>query len=113
MADSNSTLDRIKETNLTTLQTTITDMDAFSQSGFSQIAAIAKLMMRNLEVSGGHVEIMEFITLLNSIWEKAEDSKNYINCEAENVGCNYVDDVERKRSIAIHAYIEAMKEVAA
>lgn len=74
---------------ITNLQIAITDMDCFSQEGFSKIATIARLTIKALE-SGACVNPMDdVINVLRVIWSKADDVQNLINCEAEDVGCNY------------------------
>ena len=55
-------------------------MDCLSQSGFSEISSIAKLALYHLETSDGYRHL-----------------DNIINSEAEQVGCNYVDDAQRRR----------------
>lgn len=81
------------------LRSVITDMDALSQSGFSNISAMAKLAIHWLESpdKSKHTEVVA--QALKMIWYRADDIENCINSEAENVGCNWQDpDDARRRS---------------
>lgn len=72
-------------------------MDCLSQGGFSQIRAIAKLALAQLERPDGYHHPELIAHALSAIWGKAEEIENCINSEAEMVGCNYVDEAERRR----------------
>lgn len=84
------------------LQSAITDMDALSQEGFSEIAAIARLTLRAMEAPSTTTRDNEDIAqALRTIWGKADDIQNCINCEAENVGCNWMSEASKRRWAAI------------
>lgn len=84
----------IKE-ELRLLRNAVNTMDALSQEGFDQIIAISRLIMRSLETPDPDLNDISFA--VKAIKGKADDIMNCINCEAENVGCNYKDDTTRKR----------------
>lgn len=108
MAKANSTAVPSKETiatkssdtqidELQELRNAVSLIDCLSQGGFSQISSIAKLALSRLETPGGYQHIDDIANALESIWVKADDIQNCINCEAEQVGCNYIDEAERRR----------------
>lgn len=79
------------------LRDTIQLLDNFSQKGFSQIAAIARLTLESLKVPGTHPALDDIAYALEAICEKAEYVEGCINAEAESFGCNYIDEDERRR----------------
>ena len=87
-----SDADKIKS-----LQGAVNFMDCLAQGGFSEIKAIAKLALAHLEHPDGYHHPELIAHALNAIWGKAEQIENCINSEAELVGCNYVDEAERRR----------------
>ena len=82
------------------LRNAVTEIDTMAQGAFSEIAAIAKLALATLETPAAYIDPESMAILLNAIWGKAIDAENYINVEAEGVGCNYIDQAERRRSDA-------------
>ncbi|WP_342616963.1 hypothetical protein [Rhodoferax sp. GW822-FHT02A01] len=82
------------------LHATVNLMDCLSQGGFSEISSIAKLALISLETPEGHRHLDNVVRALESIWGKADEIQNSINWEAEQVGCNYVDEAERRRQDA-------------
>mgnify|MGYP000004573891 CR=1 FL=1 len=83
-------------------------MDCLSQSGFSEISSIAKLALYHLETSDGYRHLDNIVNALKAIWGKADDIQNCTNSEAEQVGCNYVDDAQRRRWDAQRAHRETV-----
>ncbi|PXX15593.1 hypothetical protein C8R27_1096 [Nitrosomonas ureae] len=79
------------------LRDTIQLLDNFSQKGFSQIAAIARLTLQSLKVPEGTHALDDIAYALEAICEKAEYVEGCINAEAESFGCNYIDEDERRR----------------
>lgn len=79
------------------LRSTVESMDCLAQDGFSEISNIAKLALAQLETPDGYRHPEMIARTLRSIWSKADDIENCINSEAEQVGCNYVDDAENRR----------------
>jgi hypothetical protein len=71
------------------LQAAVTDMDALAQHGFSEILAIAKLALAAMEAPDGYIQPETFAQALGAICGKATAIQNDINCQAEDVGCNY------------------------
>ncbi len=87
---------------------TINFMDCLSQGGFSEISSIAKLALSRLETPDGYQHLDDIANALAAIWGTAERIQNCINSEAELVGCNYVDDAQRRRWDAQHAHRETV-----
>jgi hypothetical protein len=84
-----------------TLRETVMTMDTLSQDGFSVIALIARLALSRMETPQGCSNQEYLAEALSAIRNKADDIMNCINGEAENVGCNYVDDAARRRYEAV------------
>ena len=83
-----------------TLRNTVQTMDSLSQDGFSEISAIAKLALAMLEQPDGYRHPELIAMALRNIWSKSDMIVNCINCEAEAVGCNYIDESLRRRYAA-------------
>ena len=79
------------------LRQTMTLIDSLAQDGFSEIAAVAKLALAALETPDGYRHPENIAWALSAIWAKAEQIEAFINNEAEKVGCNYVNDSQRRR----------------
>ena len=82
------------------LRNAVEEMDGLAQTGFSEIATMAKLSLLLMEQpsaykNGGGMD--QVATMLSAIWGKALDIENCINSSAENVGCNCVDQAQRRR----------------
>ena len=90
------------------LRNAVEFMDCLSQSGFSEISSIAKLALSRLETPDGYRHLDNIANALKAIWGKADDIQNCINSEAEQVGCNYVDDAQRRRWDAQRAHRETV-----
>lgn len=88
---------------VSTLRGVITDIDALSQEGFSQIKAIASLAaltIENGDIQAGQID--DIYQALRAIMHKAQEIENCINTEAENVGSSYTEDIAgRIRRFAI------------
>lgn len=78
---------------------TIRTMDALSQEGFSQIAAIASLALLAMKTAAPN-DLANVAQALRTIRGKATDIENCINTEAELVGGNYVDADRRGKLLA-------------
>ena len=87
-------------TDTQTLRDTVEFIDRLSQGGFSEISAIAKLALAQLEHPDGYRHPETIAQALNAILGKAEDVENCINSQAEGVGCNYIDDAQARRFAA-------------
>ena len=79
------------------LRDAIESMDSLSESGFSEIASIAKMALAYLETPNVALHVEDIANALSAIQGKAEDIKNCINYQAEEVGCNYVDEAKIRR----------------
>ncbi len=90
------------------LRNAIEFMDCVSQGAFAQISSIAKLALSRLETPDGYQHLDDIANALALIWCKADDIQNCIGSEAEKVGCNYVDDAQRKRWDAQRTYRESV-----
>ncbi len=96
MAAQSHTVDH-RHTEAQKLRNTITTIDALSQEGFSEIAAIAHLALARLETPDGYRHIDDIAHALDAICGKASDIEGCINYEAETVGCHYVNERRRRR----------------
>ena len=88
-----------KNKDVDSLQHTITDMDALSQEGFSEIVEIARLAIKSMENKDNQHfrDTDDIIQALNVIWAKADDVQNCINCEAEDMGCSYISETTQQK----------------
>ncbi|MBL8420147.1 MAG: hypothetical protein JNK92_05870 [Dechloromonas sp.] len=84
-------------TELQKLQSTIEDIDALSQDGFSEISTLASMALKLMEAEHTYPCQETIAQVLAIIQSKAQDIKNIINCTAENVGCNYKDEAAGRR----------------
>lgn len=91
------------------LRETIHNIDALSQGGFSEIAAVAGLALSRLEKPEGLLDLEDIAYALLAIRNKARDIENFINAEAESVGCNYKDAAQCRRFAAHRAAQEARR----
>jgi hypothetical protein len=82
------------------LRAVITDIDALCQGAFSEIASVAKLALIWLEQPASHRGAEVIAAALSTIYGKAKDAENLINCEAESVGCNFSDPATTRRHAA-------------
>lgn len=82
------------------LRRAVEDMDGLSQEGFSEISAVAALALKSMETPDTDRHPEHLAQALKIIWSKAEDIQNCINAAAEQVGCNYKDDAQRRRMAA-------------
>lgn len=105
MADANSTgrLNsslEIKGNDIRELHEKIKLMDSISQAQCGEIEAVAStalIAMRSAEF-WRHSQRIEGV--LSAILARAQDLKNTLNVEAEEVGCNHIDTDERERRAA-------------
>jgi len=93
-------------------KSTVYDMDYLSQCGFTEISAVAKLALIALESPGAHRNPEHIAQAFVVILGRANDFMNSINCEAENVGCNYSDKREGARADAWRAFNDEKKGAA-
>lgn len=85
------------DTEIKELRTALINVDAFSQSAFSEIASIASLALSCLESPEGYRRMDDIANALVVIRNKANETEDCINSHAEQVGCNYVDESRRRR----------------
>ena len=99
-----------KPEDIKTLRDTVEFMDSLAQDGFSEISAIAKLALAQLEHPDGYLHPEIIAQALRAIWGKADNIANCINSEAEQVGCNYVDPALTRRQAARAAHRAALAQ---
>ncbi|WP_297326100.1 hypothetical protein [Nitrosomonas sp.] len=87
------------------LRNKIIDIDALSQSGFSQIESIAHLALLSLQTPDGYRHIRDIAFALEAIRHKAQDIQSCINSTAEDVDCNYIDESKHLRMNAHREFI--------
>ncbi|MBL8448195.1 MAG: hypothetical protein JNJ44_12365 [Zoogloeaceae bacterium] len=85
-------------------------MDMFSQDGFDRVKALARMALRLLELPETYSHPDTLAEALNTIVLTADDNRNFINCEAEAVGANYVDELGHK---ALRARMDAVRAASA
>lgn len=85
---------------LNRLRDAVLNMDCLSQTGFSQIAAIARLSLLAMETPAAQQHTCTLATALEAIQTIADDIQSCINSTAEGVGCNYIDSPARRRMAA-------------
>lgn len=64
-------------------------MDALSQEGFGEIAALARLALCRLETPEGSDHIDDVAVALRHILDKSADIREAIHEEAERLGCGH------------------------
>jgi hypothetical protein len=82
------------------LRNAVTEMDGLAQYAFGEIETMVSLALLAMEQPGTYANAVAMDAIANTliaIKSKAVDIGNCINCEAESVGCNYVDDAQRRR----------------
>lgn len=84
------------------LKSTIQCMDAIAHDAFSKIRASAKLALLSMETPDGQRLTDNLAYVIELISTLADDAQNSIGCEAESVGCSYVDDSAHRRGLAYH-----------
>ena len=93
------------QSDINKLRNTVEFIDCLAQGGFSEISAIARLALAQLERPEGYKHPEVIAHALGAIWGKADEIMNCINNEAEQVGCNYVDESTTRRLAARNALI--------
>lgn len=89
-----------KPTDLRDLYGTIHDMDALSQEGLSEIAAIAKLALGAMESPTNQPDMDTLARAFSAIWTRAEHLEGCIATEAVTRGCASEDIDARRRAEA-------------
>jgi len=83
------------------LREAVNEMDSMSQTAFTEIATFAKLALGLLETPRTYTDPEALACLLQSIWGRAIDAENCINCAAEGVGSNHSDLAPHRRAEAL------------
>ena len=81
------------------LRNAVNEIDGLAQSGFGEIATFARVALLLMEKPrtygpGGMDAVADLLTAIAS---RAFDINNCINVAAERLGCNFVDDAQRRR----------------
>ncbi|MFT3818278.1 MAG: hypothetical protein QM750_11700 [Rubrivivax sp.] len=82
------------------LRATVEFMDGLSQDGFSQIATIAKLVLKSMEAPEGNTDLGAIAVALQAIWSMAEHMESCVSSTAEQVGCGHEDEAKSRRVAA-------------
>lgn len=85
----------------TYLRETINEIDSYSQTGFGDIAAIAKLALLSMEKPMTVIDIERIATVLEFIWDRAGSMEDLIRTSAELAGCPYQNQARQSRMAAI------------
>lgn len=73
------------------LRSTLELVDSVSQDAFSRIGSLCKVALLAMEQQGRPVDIEDLAQILKQIEQASGEAENYINSEAESLGCNYKD----------------------
>lgn len=97
------------------LQDALQMVDGFSQQAFNRIQAMAALALGAFEQPQGLTAggLQQVARVLEAIADQAATAMNDINVEAERMGCQYVDEVGRRRFGAICSSFRATEGGAA
>lgn len=79
------------------LREAITEIDGVAHHVFSEIASMAELALASLETPEAYSNLDSIATVLTSIFNKALNADNHIDCRAEGVACNYKDQAQERR----------------
>lgn len=89
----------------------INSIDCMSQTQLGQISALCTAMLRAMETPGFWRHPLNVAEMLGLIKYTADDLMNCVNCVAENVGCNFVDDINRAaEGRVLDAFRQVMRE---
>jgi len=87
-----------KQPSIDALQNAVKTIDSFSQQGFSEIGAIARLALAALESPTISPRTPDDVAkALRAIWGISDDIENCINSEAEYVECSHTDESTERR----------------
>ncbi len=77
------------------LESSVTDIDAISQEGLTEITALCRMTQFVLEMTGDKKGIVkDLYQVLNIIKTKAGELENCINSQAELLGCNWIEGAD-------------------
>jgi phosphopantothenoylcysteine synthetase/decarboxylase len=91
------------------LKDTVRLIDNRSQDAFNAISAICGLALVALESPEGYRSITDLATSLVAIKDKADETRDRITEDAAQVGCNWVDEAEERRSKAYFASMDRVR----
>ncbi|KVC77161.1 hypothetical protein WI76_17585 [Burkholderia ubonensis] len=101
-----------QSTDIQELRNQIESIDSMCQVKLEQITALTTTLLRAMETP----EFWRFPNTLRDvvglIQHTADDLSNYVNSVAEEVGCNYIDELERAReSRVVSAFRKAQSDM--
>jgi hypothetical protein len=86
------------EKQLRKLHEVINGIDSMCQVQLEQISSLVTVILRAMEAPSFWRDPDSLVELLGLLQYTAGDLMNFVNGAAEEVGCNYIDDVARARS---------------
>lgn len=87
------------------LHAAITDMDCLSQQAFSEIEVTAELLLRRMESPDFYKNMDMVADALTLISNRAQQGLESVGCEADSVGCGYIDSDRLRRQEALKAHM--------
>lgn len=72
------------------VRSTLREIDRMTQDRTADIAALARAVLRCLDTPEDRAAIQDARQLVDLMHMSADDLGNFVNCEAEEQGCNYV-----------------------
>lgn len=86
------------------LRNTINTMDASSQQGINEATSVLSLMQHALDTAAGAAAVTRDLpTLLRMLEQRLNEAMFTLNETAEQVGANYVDEVNRRRAALLRS----------
>lgn len=95
------------------LRSSIKEIGALADDGFSEIEAIALLALSALEAPATYNNLETIALALRNIASTAQRVWNCVGAEAEHIGCGYVDDAQQRRYAARSQHQEERQRIAA
>ena len=80
------------------LESAVIEMDGYTQSGCTKIKAIARLTLDAMQTPDAWRNPDNFAHALKAIFDLADALEDCVNVAAEEVGCNFKDAEDRRRS---------------
>lgn len=91
------------------LSQTLELVDSVSQDAFSRIRSTCAVVLLAMEQHTRPIDTEDPAQLFKQIEQTAEEAENFINAEAESLGCNHQDTAWHRRIDARHAWRSAIK----
>lgn len=94
------------------LRSTLELVDSVSQDAFRRIRSLCAVTLLAMEQQGKTLDMEHLAQVLKQIEQASDEAHNYINSEAEGVGCNYKDERWHRRIDARNAWRQLQKREA-